>query len=145
MSISRFSAICAWLLLAFIIFSTVSPIEMRPSDVVLPVQVDRALAYLLLAGAFVVGYPKHWLIVAIACITGAFAIEALQYLSASRHPHLADAFVKAVGAFLGAVIGFGFNTAIRELVELASGQIRRQSPPTTTPDHPPSDREGGGD
>lgn len=109
---TRLAALAAWLLLAFIVFSTVSPIGMRPHDV-LPVQVDRALAFFLLSGAFVVGYPRHWLIIGAACIASAFAIEALQFLSATRHPQLIDASVKAVGAALGVSAAIGFNAATR--------------------------------
>jgi len=116
MTIHRFSAFCAWLLLAFIIFSTVSPIGMRPHDF-LPVQVDRALAFFLLSAAFVIGYPKHWLLVGMACIAGAFFIEALQYLSATRHPHMMDACVKAVGGILGVSLAICFNTTFRRVTQ----------------------------
>lgn len=98
----------AWLLLAFIIFATVCPIDLRPHDV-LPVQVDRAFAFLLMSGAFVVAYPRHWLRVAVSCVLAAFLIEALQFLSATRHPEVLDATVKATGAAIGALLGVIFN------------------------------------
>jgi uncharacterized membrane protein YjjP (DUF1212 family) len=102
----------AWLLLAFIIFATVCPISVRPHDY-LPVEVDRALAFFLMTGAFVVAYPNRWLSVTLMCIAGAFGIEALQFLSETRHPELADAMVKAVGAALGASLGIAFNAVRR--------------------------------
>jgi VanZ family protein len=112
MNITRFAAISAWILLAFVIFSTVSPIGMRPHDF-LPVQVDRALAFFLLSAAFILGYPKHWVIIGAACIASAFAIEALQFLSATRHPQILDASAKAVGAALGVSGALCFNAATR--------------------------------
>ncbi|MGO7418181.1 VanZ family protein, partial [Rhizobium ruizarguesonis] len=64
----------AWLLLGFIIFVKISPIGERP-DTVTMVDVDRAVAYLLLGLAFALAYPKQWKKVAVLLIVGAFAIE----------------------------------------------------------------------
>lgn len=116
MAIPRFSAFCAWLLLAFTIFSTVAPISMRPHDF-LPAQIDRALAFFLLSAAFVMGYPKRWFVAAIVCVGSAFAIETLQFLSVTRHPHLLDASVKAVGAILGASLARGVTWSARLIQE----------------------------
>jgi hypothetical protein len=98
----------AWFLLAFIVFATVCPIGFRPHDY-LPVELDRAMAFLLMTGAFVVAYPERWLKVSMLCILGAFGIEALQFLSATRHPEFQDAMVKAAGAASGAILGIIFN------------------------------------
>lgn len=106
--------LAAWLVLAFVIFATVSPIGLRPHDV-LPVDLDRALAFTLMAVLFATAYPRHGLLVGFLIIAGAFAIEALQYLSPSRDPHLADAMVKAVGACVGVLTGMLLNGAIRTL------------------------------
>lgn len=104
----RFICLLAWMLLAFILFATVSPITSRPHDF-LPVQLDRALAFTLMAGGFIVAYPRHWVTVAALGIASAFAIETLQYLSSTRHAHLADAEVKAVGAAVGVLLGLAAN------------------------------------
>ena len=61
--------ILAWSTLAFIIFATVSPIGLRPHDV-LPVNVDRALAFALLSCLFVVAYPRYFLISTAFIISG---------------------------------------------------------------------------
>jgi len=98
----------AWLLLAFILFVTVSPIELRPHTIETP-DIDRAAAYLTAGLAFAVAYPKQWKTVAMLLIFGAFAIEYLQYLSPTRHARLHDAGVKAMGASLGLVAGWVFN------------------------------------
>lgn len=107
-NISSISALLAWLVLAVIIFVTVCPIGLRPHDF-LPVNDDRALAFSLLAGLFVVAYPRHWIVAALAIILGAGAIEALQLLSPSRHARIDDAMVKAVGACVGVFAGYAFN------------------------------------
>lgn len=96
--------LAAWLTLAAIIFVTVSPIGMRPHDV-LPVNTDRSLAFALLAGLFVAAYPRHWIWVGLAIVLSAVGIEWLQDLSPTRHARLSDASVKAAGALLGVVVG----------------------------------------
>lgn len=100
----RLCKLLAWAALAFIIFATVSPIQLRPHDF-LPVNVDRALAFAVLCGLFVIAYPRHFMLVAGVIIIGAFAIEFLQYLEPSRHPRLHDAVIKAAGAVVGMVGG----------------------------------------
>lgn len=104
----RLCKLLAWAALAFVIFATVSPIELRPHDV-LPVNLDRALAFAVLCALFVMAYPRHFMLVAAIIIVGAFAIEFLQYLEPSRHPRLHDAIIKAVGAAIGMLGGWLIN------------------------------------
>lgn len=100
----RILKVSAWSFLAFIVFSTVSPIDLRPHDV-LPVNLDRALAFAVLAFLFSASYPRHIVLCALVILLGAFAMEALQFLEPSRHPRLIDAVVKASGALVGLMIG----------------------------------------
>ena len=92
--------ILAWLMLAAIVFVTVSPIEWRPPDI-LPVDVGRALACALFAGLFVVAYPRQWFWIGATMIVGAGLIELLQLATSTRHARVDDALVKAAGAFIG--------------------------------------------
>lgn len=108
MTTDRLSRPVAWLLLAAIIFVTVSPIGLRPHTIT-SVNIDRALAYLVVGLAFAVAYPRHWMTVAVLLIAGAVFIEYLQYLSPTRHARLHDAAVKAVSATTGVAIGSLFN------------------------------------
>jgi VanZ family protein len=101
-------AVAAWLALAAIIFVTVSPIGLRPHDV-LPVNLDRALAFALVAVLFVMAYPRHWLWIAVALTIGAGAIELLQELSSTRHARFDDALVKAAGALGGVLVAHAIN------------------------------------
>ncbi|WP_294643282.1 VanZ family protein [uncultured Aureimonas sp.] len=96
----RILRLAAWLALAAILFVTVSPIGLRPHDV-MPVDLDRALAFVVMTALFALAYPKRWLAVGLTIIVGAFAIELLQELSPTRHARLDDALVKAGGAFVG--------------------------------------------
>ncbi|WP_064838178.1 MULTISPECIES: antibiotic resistance protein VanZ [unclassified Rhizobium] len=108
MMIFKFAKPVAWLLLAFILFVTVSPIGLRP-ETVTTVDTDRAAAYILVGLAFALAYPKQWKLVAVLLIAGAVAIEYLQYLSPTRHPRLHDAGIKAMGAALGLLAGWVIN------------------------------------
>ncbi|MCO5731045.1 VanZ family protein [Rhizobium sp. SSA_523] len=105
---SRLLKLAAWLLLAFVVFATVSPIAWRPHDV-LPVNIDRALAFALLAGAFVIAYPRHFTLCAVVILCSTAVIEALQWIEPSRHARLQDVFVKAAGCCLGLGIGWFIN------------------------------------
>ncbi|MBX5158833.1 MULTISPECIES: VanZ family protein [unclassified Rhizobium] len=104
----NFAKPLAWLLLAVILFVTVSPIGLRP-ETVTTVDTDRAGAYVLLGLAFALAYPKQWKLVAVLLIAGSVAIEYLQYLSPTRHPRLHDAGIKAMGAALGLLAGWVIN------------------------------------
>ena len=64
--------IFAWLVLAFIFFVTVSPIELRPHTI-FTVNIDRAGAYALAGLVFALAYPKQWKLIALFLVIGAIA------------------------------------------------------------------------
>ncbi len=97
-----------WLALAFVVFATVSPIDLRPHDF-MPVNVDRAGAFAVMAFLFVIAYPRHWKLCAVLLLIGAGGIELLQFLSPSRHANADDALIKAAGAAIGCIGGWGVN------------------------------------
>ena len=66
---------------------------------------DRAAAFAVCSAAFVLAYPRYWIAIIFLAVLGAMGLETLQYLSPTRHPHISDAVVKAVGAVGGAVAG----------------------------------------
>jgi VanZ family protein len=105
MDFERMLKIAAWLSLCAIVFVTVSPIGLRPHDI-LSVDTDRGLSFMMMALVFVAAYPKRFWLCAILLVCGSGAIELLQYLSPTRHARLEDASVKAVGAAIGVTIGF---------------------------------------
>ena len=104
--------LASWASLAAIIFVTVSPIGLRPQDV-MPVNIDRALAFAVTAALFVIAYPRHVVLVTVLLIASAGIIEAMQLLSPSRHAHFEDAAVKALGAAIGASVGWAVTQVIR--------------------------------
>ncbi|MGO7697118.1 VanZ family protein, partial [Rhizobium leguminosarum] len=59
MMIFKFARPLAWLLLALILFVTVSPIGLRP-ETMTTVDTDLGGAFVLVGLAFALGYPKQW-------------------------------------------------------------------------------------
>jgi VanZ family protein len=112
----------AWLLLAAIIFVTVSPIGLRPHTVT-SVDLDRALAYAGAGFLFALAYPHRLKTVAVLLVLGALGIECLQYLSPSRHARLQDADIKALGAFAGVLFGW----AISKLADMRKVRLAKAS------------------
>jgi hypothetical protein len=100
------SAVCrwtAWLLVAAIVFVTLSPVGLRP-DTGAPASIERFAAFAALGGVFCLGYPKHRMAVLLFVVAVAGALEALQNLVPGRHGRIADAAVKALGAAAGVLV-----------------------------------------
>lgn len=114
MTIRRFALFAAWTGLLLIVFVTVSPISVRPSTVT-STDLDRAFAFCVMSGLFVIAYPKRLLTLSFALFVGAFLIELTQFASMTRHPQLHDAVVKALGVLVGVCGGALVNLALRRL------------------------------
>lgn len=96
--------ILAWLLLAGLIFVTLSPINLRPISP-LPTQLERAIALAIVGLVFALAYPKHFWIVAIVVLGSTVLLEVLQLVSPSRHGRLIDVAVKLMGGSFGLALG----------------------------------------
>lgn len=105
MMTSRLPKYIAWSVLLLIVIVTICPIGLRPHTLT-TVGLDRAVVFALCSAAFVSAYPRHWLAIIATGTVAAFGIEALQFLSPTRHPHMADAAVKAAGAIAGGLVVF---------------------------------------
>src|SRR4051794_6538367 len=93
----------AWLLLAAIVFVTLSPIGLRP-DTGAPASLERFAAFVALGGAFCLGYPRHRVPILLFMVAVAGALEALQHLVPGRHGRITDAAVKDLGAAAGVLV-----------------------------------------
>lgn len=109
-----------WLLVAAIVVVTLGSLGFR-SRTVLPVDVERALAFTAVGLAFTIAYPRHiWWAVAFDMV-GAVGLEWLQNLRPDRHGREADALVKLAGA----VIGLGTGWLVAQLVSWRAQKARR--------------------
>lgn len=100
---TKLSRIAALVLLAIIIFSTLSPIQMRPH--IAEANVERALAYVLLGFVLALGFPNRLYQAAIFVIVTAGVLELLQIIDPGRHARFADALVKASAGIVGIFVG----------------------------------------
>jgi len=90
----------AWLLVLAVALFTLSPIEMRPATQS-PADVERFLAFILIGGAFSLGYPKQRIFILLFVVALVGLLEAAQELVPGRHGRLHDGMIKALGALLG--------------------------------------------
>ena len=100
---TKLSRIAALVLLAIIIFSTLSPIQMRPH--IAQANVERALAYVVLGFVLALGFPNRLYQAAIFVIVTAGVLELLQIIDPGRHAQFADALVKASAGIVGIFVG----------------------------------------
>jgi VanZ family protein len=108
MNFRRAVSILAWLLFGLIIYSTLSPIGMRP-HIGTWVQLERFGAYGLLGLLFATAYPRRlWLVLAML-LAAAAGLELLQMVSADRHARLGDVAVKMAGTACGVVATWFFD------------------------------------
>ncbi len=102
---NKIVAIAAWFTFGAIVLFTLSPIQMRPGDIITP-DVDRAMAFFLLSALFATTFPKRILLVAALTVMAAGGLELMQHLSPTRHGELSDALFKATGGLLGAGLAY---------------------------------------
>jgi len=100
----RVAAVVAWLLLAAIVFSTLSPAGMRPR-LGPSVDFERFAAFAVLGLLFSIAYPRRAAAVVVGVVALGAGLELLQMLAADRHARLADLAVKAAGGICGVVCG----------------------------------------
>lgn len=94
--------LAAWCCLGFIIFTTLSPIGLRPETG--SAGFERFAAYGLLGALFVMAYPDRFTLVMICMLGLAVSLEFLQHLTPDRHGHVADAAQKIAGGVAGSSI-----------------------------------------
>ncbi len=102
---NKIVAIAAWFTFGAIVLFTLSPIQMRPGDIITP-DVDRAMAFFLLSTLFATTFPKRILLIAVLTVMAAGGLELMQHLSPTRHGELSDALFKAAGGLAGAGLAY---------------------------------------
>ena len=103
-----------WLVLLFIAFVTLSPIEFRPETAFPPV-VERLAAFAVLGALAMVAYPRHRFRWFWSLILTAALLEAGQHLVAGRHGRMIDFDVKAVGTLMGSCVALAVESLGRNV------------------------------
>jgi VanZ family protein len=99
-----------WLLVAVIVFLTLSPASYRPVTKVSH-DMEHFLIYLMLGIAFGVGYARQWWPVALGLVGFTAAVEFAQLFVPGRHARLSDFVIDAGAVCLGIAIVWGMNVA----------------------------------
>jgi hypothetical protein len=94
----------AWLLLAFLVFVTLSPISLRPITVFGP-NAERFAAFLAVGATFACAYPRHFARIALLVLLSAMALEAIQHFVPGRHGTEHDLLIKIAGGSFGLAAG----------------------------------------
>jgi hypothetical protein len=100
-------AAAAWLGLAFIVFATLSPIDLRPQ--VAGVGLERFVAFAATGLLFGLAYPRRPGLVVALVLCGACILEMTQLITTDRHGRLPDLFVKMAGGSTGILIAQFWN------------------------------------
>jgi hypothetical protein len=100
MNTRRVLQIVAWVVLAGLVFSTIGPVDLRPS-LGLPLKVERFVGFAIVAALFVWAYPRRWIAIMAILSAAAVGLELLQFVAPGRDPSPVDAVVKIIGAVVG--------------------------------------------
>ncbi|SIR47178.1 hypothetical protein SAMN05880592_12325 [Bosea sp. TND4EK4] len=101
--------------MALILFSTLSPIDIRPHLAEWSPDTERFLAYALAGSLLCFAYPRQRWFVLAAIVAVALGLEWAQTWEATRHGRPHDAVVKLLGATVGASIAFLLDQMIARL------------------------------
>ena len=107
MTVDRIRALsrwAVWLLLALILFASLSSIESRPHLSFFGANLERFSGFFAVTAAFGLAYPRRlgWLALGLICL--AIGLELAQTLASSRHGRARDAAIKIAGVIIAAVI-----------------------------------------
>ncbi len=111
MTLGTVLRVVAWLLLAGLIYATLSPNDMRPVSP-LPTQGERAITLAVIGFVFALAYPRRMVLVAIIVLGATIGLELLQLVTPSRHGRLIDVSAKLLGAALGLAAGWIVNRVL---------------------------------
>jgi hypothetical protein len=101
----------AWACLIFIIYATLSPIDLRPELVsggfykAFFTVVERVSAFALLGLLFCLAYPRHLTLVCIVVFGSAVILELLQLVIPDRDARVLDVSEKLLGGAAGILLG----------------------------------------
>jgi hypothetical protein len=96
-------ALAAWVLLAFIAYATISPLQDRPT-LSTSSSFEHLAAFAVLGGLFCLAYPRRIFLVCLIVLGGAVMLELLQLVTSDRHGRFPDAIEKMTGGAAGIAV-----------------------------------------
>jgi VanZ family protein len=109
-SVRLVAKVAGWLLLAVIVFLTLSPPSYRPVTKV-GHNLEHFLIHVMLGVTFGIGYARRWGPVALGLVVLVAAVEFAQLIVPGRHARLKDFVIDAGAACLGVAIAWGMDVA----------------------------------
>jgi len=110
LSIKLAAKVAGWLLLAVIVFLTLSAASYRPVTKV-GHNLEHFLTHLVLGIFFGIGYARQWWLVALGLVALTAAVEFAQLFVPGRHARLKDFVIDARAVCLGVAIVWGTDVA----------------------------------
>jgi VanZ family protein len=98
--LQRVVQIAAWLVLAFLIYATVSPLADRPNFLA-STTIQHLLAYAALTILFCEAHPQRVRLIFLLVIAGILLLETAQVFLPDRHARIRDIIEKTTGAIAG--------------------------------------------
>ncbi len=102
-----------------ILFSTLSPIDIRPHIPEVGADFERFAAYLAAGGMLAFAYPRQRWAVLAGIVILALGLEWMQTWEATRHGRSHDAMIKIVGALAGGALASSFDYLVRRFRRIA--------------------------
>jgi VanZ family protein len=120
----KFALLCAWGMLAFTTYSTLAPIQNRPS---LPASTgaEHIVAFFILGIAFYVAYPQRLRFACSIVLGSAVLLEVFQLLTPDRHGRFQDAVEKMAGGLVGLLIGLALLKAASRWSQFRSVEVAK--------------------
>jgi VanZ family protein len=113
--LKKITSLAAWILLGFIVYATLSPLNARPSlfttETSVSVVIERFGAYAVLGLLFGVAYSRRLTLVIFVVLGSAIGLEFLQFFIADRDARLIDVVEKLTGG----VTGIGVSQVLHAL------------------------------
>ena len=109
-SIRLVARVVGWLLLAVIVFLTLSPASYRPVTK-FGHNLEHFLIHLVLGITFGIGYARRWWLLALGLVGLTAAVEFAQLFVPGRHARLKDLVIDAGAVCLGVAIVWGMDVA----------------------------------
>ena len=97
--VRRLAIIIGWMAVVAIVFSTLSPISLRPRTG--HPDTERFVAFFIAGACFAIGYPRYRRWVSLGIVVGGTLLEVAQLTVPGRDAHVHDALVKIAGGVAG--------------------------------------------
>lgn len=115
----RIATILGWCALLVILFSTLSPLDLRPHIPEMGADAERFLAYLAAGSMLAFAYPRQRWFVLGGVVLLALGLEWAQSFEATRHGRPHDVVVKILGTLAGGCLATSLDYLARRLRRVA--------------------------